>query len=58
MVVDADTGNSQPRHTILAQRVSGVDTNISNNVLPPSPKRIETPKTKTNNVTDKPVRRR
>jgi len=59
MVVDADTGNSQPRHTILAQRVPGGtgDASVTNNLVP-APKMIETQTTKTSNAVDKPVRRR
>merc|ERR1719336_3408691 len=61
MVVDADTGNSQPRHTILAQRVSGgPGDGVSNVGQPPSPRRMETSRTKTSSSgdADKPVRRR
>merc|ERR1719410_1465284 len=59
MVVDADTGNSQPRHTILAQRVPGGtgEASVTNNLVP-APKMIETQTTKTSNAVDKPVRRR
>lgn len=61
MVVDADTGNSQPRHTILAQRVSGgPGDGVTNVGQPPSPRRMETSRTKTSSSgdADKPVRRR